>query len=385
MVSMRKPRLAFMINSLEGGGAERALANLLGVMKPDLENYDVHLILLDNAPEQQPVPGYVTKHVLDSRGGFARSAAQLFFLWVRLRPDICVSYLSRSNCLNVWISWVFRHKAIISERVQTTSHLRTAPNAAFLKKIISATYKHAHCVIAVSQGVADDLADSFDVPPSRLAVIGNPIDGDRLRQLAAEPTELQPPRDYIVAVGRLVPNKNFEMLFKAFQRSGVDLDLLVLGEGPERDRLEHLAEELGIEKRVQLPGFMRNPYPVMAKAAFLVSCSNAEGFPNTLVEAMCLGLPVAATDCPSGPFEVLRGSARQPGADLGDSAMDGILVPVEDADTMAEAIRMLSVKATRKDYAKKARERSTAFGVDAIVHQYMQVITEATARWKHRR
>lgn len=366
-------RLAFLINSFEGGGAERAMSNLLHHMKSALTDYDVHLILLDDQPREQPVPDYVTLHVLDGRFSLARSARQLFGLLRTLKPDVCVSYLARANCLNVWGSWLFRYRPIISERVQTSSHLSTARNKSLLRALTRWSYPFAEAVIPVSQGVADDLAESFAVQRSKMHIIGNPVDAGKLRERAAEEPAIPLPDTYIVAAGRLVVNKNFPMLIKAYAEANPAADLVILGEGPDRADLEALVEKHGLTGRVHMPGFIRNPYPIMGRASVYVSSSNAEGFPNTLIEAMCLGRPVIATDCPSGPFEVLEG-VRGAEKDPLQSARHGMLVPVNDAGVLAKAISAMMDPNTREDYAARAETRARHYRVETVVDAYSRLV-----------
>src|SRR3546814_10670758 len=116
---------------------------------------------------------------------------------------------------------------------------------------------------------------------------------------------------YIVAAGRLVPNKNFGMLIEAFAQSGLPGSLVIMGEGPLRGALEARIMQLGLEGRVHLPGFLENPFAVLKRASLFALPSNAEGFPNGLVEAMACGLPVVAANCASGPAEILLNRSRE--------------------------------------------------------------------------
>lgn len=274
-------------------------------------------------------------------------------------------------------SAINRHRAVISERVQTTSHLSTSRAGALYRYITRRTYPRAHCVIAVSEGVADDLINHFEVPREKTRVIGNPIDGAALSRAATEPPALALPRRFILAVGRMVVNKNFEMLLEGYARAQPSAELVILGDGPERATLEHLVNAFGLAGRVHMPGFVRNPYPIMARAEALVSCSNAEGFPNTLIEAMSLGTPVIATDCPSGPAMVLRGTALA-GAPIETNARDGLLIRMGESEELARALAILEDPRNRNDYAARARDRAAAFGVDAVVRNYLDIIETST-------
>ncbi|MBV7410319.1 glycosyltransferase [Maritimibacter sp. DP1N21-5] len=372
-----RPTLTFLINSMEGGGAERAMANLLRHLSGHLPKMKVDLVLLDDLPVVQDIPDWVNLVVLDGRGSMLRSARVLARYFLRARPQICVSYLARSNALNVILSKLIRHRAVISERVQTTSHLKSARASALYRYITWLTYPRAFRVIAVSEGVADDLVENFAVARDRTRVIGNPIDGAALAKAAQETPAIDLPPRYILAVGRMVVNKNFEMLLHGYAKARPEADLVILGDGPEREALERLVTTLGLDGRVHMPGFVKNPYPVMAGAEALVSCSNAEGFPNTIIEAMALATPVIATDCPSGPSVVLRGKALK-GAPIESNARDGLLIRMGASDELAQALELFEDPDRRHQFAARAHARAQAFGVDAVVRDFLDVIETST-------
>jgi len=131
----------------------------------------------------------------------------------------------------------------------------------------------------------------------------------------------------IIALGRLTEQKDFATLLRAFAlaRKEKPLKLLIFGEGQQRAKLESLACDLGIAQDVALPGFTTNPYREMGASDLFVLSSRWEGSPNALTEALALGIPVVATDCPSGPREIL-------------GAMGNNLVPVGDPEALAQAI-----------------------------------------------
>ena len=245
--------------------------------------------------------------------------------------------------------------------------------------LVKATYPKARRIIAVSRGVADNLGASFGVRSERMAVIANPVDLDAIRAQAGGGAPIPIDGPYAVTMGRLVPNKNFAMLIEAFARAGIAGKLLILGDGPERDALTRKVEALGLAGRVVMPGFSDNPFPTLARADFYVSPSNAEGFPNSLLEAMSVGLPVVSTNCPSGPAEVLADLPREqvgPGVTF---APHGILVAPNDPDAMAEALRAMADPARRQSYAGRAPKRAAEFGVARARDAYWAVIRAAAA------
>jgi len=193
-------------------------------------------------------------------------------------------------------------------------------------------YPKASNILVPSQGVADDLQSLLKLPRSQIVVVPNPVVTDELlakaKQPAGHPWLDTPNLPVILGVGELSPRKDFATLLQAFVlvRRQQPCRLLILGRGREKDRLLKLAAELGILADVALPGFVDNPHAYMARAQLLVSSSRAEGFSNVLAEALALGIPAVATDCPSGPREILA------------DGQFGPLVPIGDHQALAQAI-----------------------------------------------
>ena len=304
-------RVHFLINSLAGGGAERVMCTLLRASQSELHDAQISLLLLDRDPPAHEVPSWAEVVQLDCRHSLIRSIWSVWRTFRRTRPDLTVSFLTRANVANIVAASMLGIPAIVSERVNTSSHLGHGLGATLARFLVKMTYPKAGKIIAVSQGVADDLRASFGVPAARMSVIANPIDLDEIRAQAESGAPIPVDAPYIVTMGRLMPNKNFGMLIEAFARSGIAGKLVILGEGPERAALAKKIEALSLGGRVVMPGFTANPFPTLRRADFYVSPSNAEGFPNSLLEAMSVGLPVISTNCPSGPSEVLADLPRE--------------------------------------------------------------------------
>jgi glycosyltransferase involved in cell wall biosynthesis len=213
-------------------------------------------------------------------------------------------------------------------RAATSRWLRYAP--------IRLLYPYIDHILAVSVGVAEDTALIARIPRANITVIRNPVITPQLETQAAAtcphpwlddagPNARAP---VICAAGRLERQKDFPTLIRAFARVRAHRDcrLLILGEGKARPRLLALITELGLGDQVDLVGFQSNPYPFMARSALFVLSSAWEGSPNVLTEALALGTPAVATDCPSGPAEVLDGGRFGP------------LVPVGDVAALARAM-----------------------------------------------
>jgi len=222
-------------------------------------------------------------------------------------------------------------------------------------------YRSVDRIVAVSEGVAQDTLALTGLTPERVCVVRNPVVTPRLSELAAAAcphpwlADAGPP--VILAAGRLTEQKDFATLLRAFARVQAQRParLIILGEGRLRAPLEDLATQLGIAEQLALPGFTPNPYAWFARAAVFVLSSAWEGSPNVLTEALALGIPAVATDCPSGPRELLAAGRYGPlvavGDDLGLS--EGIVATLAaplPAEVLREAVSDYRVEAATQGY-----------------------------------
>ena len=221
-------------------------------------------------------------------------------------------------------------------------------------------------IVAVSGGVADDLARVTGIPRDRFRVIYNPVVSDDLYQLATGPIEHpwfqpgEPP--VILAVGRLDKQKDFPMLIRAFRhvRDCRAARLMILGEGPDRHRIEEVVSELSLTEDVALPGSEPNPYRFMSRSAVFALSSAWEGFGVVLVEALALGTPVVSTNCTYGPAEIL-GNGKY-----------GTLVPVADHQAMAQALLCALDSGVRRNNSQHVQQFTTR----SVASQYLSLISD---------
>lgn len=367
-------RIAFVINSLAGGGAERVFCRLIEGLAEPLADWETDVFLLDDEPQAYALPSFVRLHALKAGGAALPSITKLLGALRNSKPDLAVAFLSRANCATVLAGRQLGFPTVISERVATADHFGDGPGGVLKRLVAGEIYRRADAVVAVSQGVKEGLVQRCGVSPNRVEVIANPVDAERIRALASAPLEHSLPEKAIVSVSRLAANKNVAMVIEALAQSGLPHHLLVLGDGPERSALAQRARALGLEARVHFLGFLSNPFPVMARAELFASASNAEGFPNALVEALALGLPSVFTNCRAGPAEILADDAA-----LEVSAMHparyGVLTPVGDVAALAEALRFLASPEQRMHYRRRALERAEAYEPHAVFNRYWQVIS----------
>jgi glycosyltransferase involved in cell wall biosynthesis len=362
-----------VINSLAGGGAERVFTTLVTDLARFRGECDFVVALLDDEEvEAYILPDWVKVYRVDSKASLNASVRRLCGLFRQLRPDVCISFLTRANFAAIVAGRLYGCKTIISERVNTTAHLAGRGKNAISRALVRILYPRADGIIAVSQGVKDTLVKDFFVSADRVTVIPNPFDIDRIATLALQPAPFEiAPGDW-ATMGRLVPTKNAALAIRAFVAASTKGRLFVLGDGPLRGELEALVRDLDASDRVRICGFVENPYAVLGRCDAYILPSEAEGFPNAMVEAMALGKPVVATDCPSGPSEIFETEAA---SDEPSRGRGGMLVKCGAVNIMAHAITALEDGDLRRDLGRLARERAMEFSVERTTLGFWQVIT----------
>ena len=222
--------------------------------------------------------------------------------------------------------------------------------------------------VAVSDGVKESLEALVPALKRRVKTAYNLLEVEEIRAASHAEVAL-PSQPYIIAVGRLSYQKGFDLLLHAYtalKAQGFEPDLVILGDGSQREKLEDLAEQLGVAQHVIMPGFQDNPYPWVRGAELFVSSSRYEGFCRVIAEALAVGTPVVATDCPSGPAEVLQGGRY------------GLLVENGSAAALAEGICALLCDPTRlQEFSERGPARAKAFAVDSAPQAFEAAILEA--------
>ena len=359
--------LALFIPSLRGGGAERIILQIAeGFVQ---RGVDVDLIVAQaQGPYLQDIPDGVALRDLQVR----RVLMGLPHLVRYLRgaqPGVMLSFMTHANLIALWARRLagVKTRLVISERNMMSLGNKGAAQLKYrlLPRLARRFYPWADEIIAVSCGVADDVASITHMRRERIRTIYNPIVTPRLTALVDEPLEhpwfASDGAPVLLGVGRLEPQKDFGTLLKAFAqlRKRRELRLLLLGEGGQRKALEAMASNLGIANDVMMPGFVDNPFYFMRRASALVVSSAWEGLPGVLIQAMACGCPVVSTDCPSGPREIL------------EDGRHGRLVPVGDARALAEAIaETLGHSVPTEQLVKRAQD----FSQDVILGKYAEVL-----------
>lgn len=361
-------RIAIFLPSLRGGGAERVMATLAKSFSE--RGYQTDLILAKaEGVYLNDIPASV--RIIDfNKSRVALSLWPLIKYLKQEKPDAILSTPNHANILTIVAKFLSRTKSRVVIREANTlsvTNNNLNPKLRLSDRIIpflvKLTYSYANGIVAVSQGVADDLITTTGLPKHKVTVIYNPVVDEKLYEKSEESIEHpwfaegEPP--VILGVGRLNKQKDFQTLIDAFAlvRKQMPVRLIILGEGEERDKLEAQIKAYNLSSDIQLPGFVSNPFPYMKKARLFVLSSLYEGLPNVLIQCLALGTPVIATDCPSGPREIL------------DNGRYGVLIPVQNPNQLAECI--FKELTSSDKLISVIDDRVNCFRVEEITNKYL--------------
>jgi glycosyltransferase involved in cell wall biosynthesis len=350
---------------LLGGGAERVMVDLAGGFAE--RGLRVDLVL--GRAEGVYLPSVSSQvNIIDLSASRTLTALPKLAQYLRHnRPNALMATLEHANVVALVAGLLTGHQTrlVIREANTPSASAKKAKgvSARSVVRLMRWLYPKADGIVAVSEGVASDLAAAFAIPEEKVSVILNPVLTNRVFELAKAPSPhpwLEDDVPVILGVGRLTTQKDFPTLIRAFAkvRAQRPARLLILGEGQDQGDLEALASGLGVASDVHFAGFADNPFAYMARASVYVLSSVYEGLPNALIQAMALGTPAVATDCPSGPKEVL------------EDGRYGELVPMQNCDTMAAAIlKTLVCRCTYVDDIWRNR-----YQVDTVIDQYLELL-----------
>jgi glycosyltransferase involved in cell wall biosynthesis len=305
-------RVLLLIPHLGGGGAEQVIALLARGLSR--EKYELHLgLVTQKATPRGDLPAWVTIHALGARrvraGGW-----RVLRLVRKVRPDIVLSGMFHLNFLVLLLQpFVPRGTRLLIRQNGTVSAALAAGGlprgTRFLYRVL---YRRAARVICSSRAMADDLFTSIDLPPGHAAVLPNPLDVEAILAARQHPVRWQGLGPHLLAVGRLAPEKGFDLLLEAFARVRerfAAADLVIAGSGPEQAALQAQCSRLGLEQAVHFAGYVANPYALFPGSTLFVLSSRHEGMPNALLEAVAGGLPAVAFPASGGVVEFLQDRA----------------------------------------------------------------------------
>jgi glycosyltransferase involved in cell wall biosynthesis len=353
-------RLTLVISCLRGGGGERTASVLAGAWAAQGTEITLITLTTDDSPAYTLHPA-IRLRQLRVLGGKSRNIFhKVLRLWRTVwtlrsaigdsRPDLIVSVMDVANVLTLFAARRGKRPVIIMEQTHPDYH-RIGWIWETLRRLI---YRSAGMLVCPSTQIMEVFRQKTR---AHACVIPNPVDLPRLQQRIAG----SPPggRRSIIGMGRLAPEKGFDLLLEAFSRiaaSHPDWSLRIMGEGPLHEKLQAQSQALGIASRVEWMGWQQDPSSVLRAADLFVFSSHFEGFGNALCEAMACGLPVISFDCPSGPREIIR------------HQVDGLLVPPDDVTALAAAMdRLMSDPQERMRLAARAPEVVERFGLTRVL------------------
>lgn len=323
-----KKHIALFISSLHKGGSERVLVNLAEYFHA--RSYRVTIVTQYQSDNEYSFNSGITRILSDITGdeggkgriaNFHRRFQKLRGIWKKQKPDLILSFIGKNNLMAILTSRGLGIPVVVAVRGEPA-----------LEYYSGALRLAARTVFGLADGVILQTAGSMDFFPAKIqkkaVILKNPLNPAFIREPYTGEREKQ-----IVAVGRLDANKNHEMIIRAF--AGLpdryrEYQLIIYGEGELHQSLRKLSEELGVQERVSLPGPVSDVAEAIYRASVFVLSSYSEGMPNTLLEAMALGLPVISTDCSGGgPRELIT------------DGENGILVKPGDWKNMGENLQKI--------------------------------------------
>ena len=350
--------IAFFLPNLDGGGAEKVIIDIANSLHK--KGYRIELLLskksgiyLGRVNKNIPIVDLKSKKVIFS-------IFKLLKYIKHNKPDILFSthlHTSFVSSICVILNF-FKTKLFLREAINPNNKYSNNNLIYFLRKSIFVfNLCIANKIIIPSIEMNNDLKKEFSFIKKKFNHIYNPIDLKKINQLSLESEKSFFTEDYIISVARLEKQKDFITLLKAFKiiSNKFNTNLLILGEGSNRDMLTKFIYSLNLEERVFMPGFLKNPFFYISRAKIFVHSSFAEGLPNSLLQAVMLNKYVISTDCDYGPKEIINGSGS------------GKLVPIGDYDMMAKMIEqaLLHTPSTKKNY-----DFLEKFNIDKIIKEY---------------
>ena len=360
-------RITLVISSMSCGGAERVMSILSNywvcseneVTLITVDSQDNDFYELDSRVKRIGLDlKKISSTVLDAVRNNITKIRMLRKAIKSTEPHVVISFIDRMNVITLLSTRWLSVPVIVSEH---TNPIQLPPGGAWnvLRKIV---YLSADAVIVLNDELKG-IVGRF-IPHSKLHVIPNPAITSSNSNDVAPPFDI--PSPCVVAMGRLVALKGFDLLIEAFDLcEQINWSLIIMGEGEERSHLETLIKDKGLESRVYLPGNVQEPASVLSKADIFVLSSRIEGFPMAILEAMSCGLPVISFDCKTGPSTII------------DDGVNGILVPEGDVDAMANSMNyLMSNQDVRLKYSKSAPDVVRRYSIESIMDKWNILIND---------
>lgn len=355
-----KKKLCIIIPSLGGGGAERVAFHLLNNLSLSEFELSVVIIYKNRGDYLEDLRKEVKKIFLE-KDKIRYSIFSLYKILKLEKPDIVINF-SFSLMMTVGFFLVPFFKNIYFINRQT--NILSMHKFSFLKKLLlKIAYKNFNKIIAQSKDMTEDLLKNIDISEEKIVEINNPADMDKIEKLSNENIEIEFDKNNknILCVGRLVPQKGFDLIIQSMTLiNDENIKLYILGDGEEKENLLNLIKKLNLEEKVFLLGRKSNPYVYMKNADLFILSSRYEGFPNVLIEAGACGLYSVCNNCPGGVNEII----------LED--INGNIVDFDNRDLVVKTIeKNLNLN---KDKKKIKESIANRYSLDKIIKKYEKLL-----------
>ena len=346
-------KIAHVINTLSGGGAERVALDIFDCFKEyeqefiiakNVINYDIDFkpnILFDIKKKPFYMPAFLYEKMLLDR-----------LSTVLKGFDVVISHLRDMNTRLC----ALKKEGLIKSKLVLIEHVPKEVYSDKELKKIKSLYKYSDIAVAVSSKVAKDL-ESYGA--KNITIIENAIDHDRIKMLSLE-EDMKFEKFSFLSIGRLSEDKDYNTLFRAFKIADLDAELFIIGEGSKKEELLNLSKSLKIENKVKFLGFKKNPFPYLRACDVFVSSSKREAFPMVVLEAMGLGKPIVCTDVV--PFA--------------KDGFNALVVPKEDEEALSKAlVKIYQDKDVRDILSKNAFSFSQYYSKSSFCEKYKNILT----------
>lgn len=397
-------KVLIVLSTLNTGGAQRAFSNIIMALPKD---WEIDILLNDSEEIVYPYRGNIIDLGIKPQKNKNKIFYQLkvfikrYFMLKKIKRNngytACVSALESANIVNI-LSGNRYCKNIVSVRCFKSTTQNKIPLKGLVDLMIQLLYNYADKVVAVSNGIAADLQECYNIKQNKIVTIYNGYHVEQIRKSSLEVckeidfNELG--ENVIVTSGRLSVQKGHCYLIRALsmvKESIPDIKLVLLGEGILKPELEQMILEYHLEKNVIMVGFVKNPFPILINSKVFILSSLFEGFPNVLAEAIICGIPCISTDCATGPREILAPGTkeRKSWGDTYEKADYGLLCPVfhteklpkstaplrKEERIMALAIMdMLQNSEMYSLYKERCRKKAESLDINHVIKQWEKVI-----------
>jgi len=375
-------RILFILDNLKiGGGIERVISTLSTFLS---NKFKIFIFTFRDFNNLYQFEGryYSLKENLKKKNLFLNFFKTYTFMRIRrilklvkiISPHLIISNMYYTDIFTILTKILFRIKIPLITVIHTNPRMKFKGKKRYLIFILKFLYslKQVNMIVTVSKEIQQIIKIDYRINEKKITTIYNGINIETINNLKDEPisdyTDLFYDKNEFkfITVGRLVELKGHEYLIKAFSLVKDKLKnskLLIIGEGPLRNKLKTLIQEFQLENHVLLLGLQKNPFNFMTKSNLFILSSIYEGFPTVLLEALACGLPIISTNCKTGPFEILKKNEY------------GLLVMVKNSKDLAEKmINLAKNKELLKSFSIKALERAKDYDIKKMFNQWIHVI-----------